>query len=142
MKIKIYDLKDIKKSYREGFEKGVQQCIDDVVAVVALCLTDKHGFTPEDIKRFEDEVNETFESVFQKRISLDDIADAKKEEIDSVPTYHDFKKLLEKFEKSDIIPIVPVLFYYTDEEYDMLYTEYGDSIKYYKVPAEVSNAKS
>lgn len=72
----------------EQIEAMKKKAVDDAVAVAlplmlglpAMVLTDKHGFTPEDIDTFTDGVLDLYDSFHKGYLTLDDIHAALKEE--------------------------------------------------------------
>lgn len=81
MNVKIYNRTDILNSYNAGIKTGLRLSLDTVMDIVTLKLQDKHGFTVEQLKELESEVNADFNAVCSGRVSLDEIAEAKREEI-------------------------------------------------------------
>lgn len=81
MKSKIYNRTDILKSYNAGLKAGLRLSIDTVMDIVTLKLQDKHNFTIEQLKELEKEINADFDAVCSGRVSLDEIAEAVREEI-------------------------------------------------------------
>jgi len=81
MNAKIYNRSDILKSYNAGMKTGLRLSLDTVMNIVTLKLQDKHSFTVEQLKQLESEVNKEFDAVCENRVSLDEIAEAKREEI-------------------------------------------------------------
>lgn len=81
MNIKILTVKDIEKAYRKGFKDGVSHCLDDVMAAITITLQDKHGWDKEQLLTLEKQVNELFDNVVDKRVSFDEIVEAKQDEI-------------------------------------------------------------
>jgi len=81
MNAKIYTRSDILKSYNAGMKTGLRLSIDTVMDIVTLKLQDKHEWEPDDLKKLEKEINDEFNAVCENRVSLDEIAEAKREEI-------------------------------------------------------------
>lgn len=81
MRANYYRQSAVEKAYRNGFTAGVRRALDDILAVVALQLQDKHRWTPEDIHVLEYEVNDQFDSICRGYIGFEDIERTKKEEI-------------------------------------------------------------
>lgn len=70
------------KAKKEGYTKGVTGAVEHYSAVVLLCLKDKFDFTTEQLQDISFYVNDTFDSIEKGYLSLDDIIQTLKEEID------------------------------------------------------------
>lgn len=81
MKARIYRESDVRRAYESGKKTGIRLSIDCILSTVTLKLQDKHGMGAEELKRLEAEVNEDFEDVLAGGITLDEILEAKAEEI-------------------------------------------------------------
>lgn len=81
MKAKIYTQRDVVKAFENGKKAGVRQSLDAVLAVVTLKLQDKHGWTKEQLNQLGAEVNSDFESVLLGRLTLNEILEAKEQEV-------------------------------------------------------------
>lgn len=81
MNVKIFKQQDIMKAFEQGKKEGIRLSLDAILSTVTLKLQDKHGMDKEELNRLESEVNADFEAVLAGRITLDEIIEAKKEEI-------------------------------------------------------------
>lgn len=81
MNVKVFTRKDILKAFEQGKKEGIRLSLDAILSTVTLKLQDKHGMGKEELNRLESEVNADFEAVLADRITLDEIIEAKKEEI-------------------------------------------------------------
>lgn len=66
----------------QGFQEGKNFAIKNYSAVLLLCLKDKFDFTTEQLQEIAVHVNNTFDSVCEGYLSLEDIAKTLKEEND------------------------------------------------------------
>ena len=74
------------KELESIIEKRTKDAIDYTVkqysAVLALCLRDKLGFGKIRTRRFLQEVNEVFDSIIKGYLTLDDVIETVKQELD------------------------------------------------------------
>ena len=70
------------KAKETGITKGVTSTVENYSAVVMLCLKDKFGFTSKQLQDAAWHINETFDSINEGYLSLDDIIQTLKEEDD------------------------------------------------------------
>lgn len=83
MKAGIYRRKDILDAYNAGLKTGIRQSLDSVLNVVTIVLQDHYGAKPDELKKLEAEVNGYFQEVIDGKVTLQEIAETKKEEIDN-----------------------------------------------------------
>jgi hypothetical protein len=80
---KIYRRKDINDAYNAGLKTGIRQSLDSVLSVVTIVLQDHYGAKPFELKQLETEVNSYFQEAIDGKITLQEITEAKREEIDN-----------------------------------------------------------
>ena len=68
------------KGHAEGYTKGIQSTIKNYSSVVLLCLKDKFDFTADELHKVAVSINNTFDSICQDYLTLDDISKTLKEE--------------------------------------------------------------
>jgi hypothetical protein len=68
------------KAKQEGYTEGVTGTVENYSAVVLLCLKDKFGFTSKQLQDVAWYINDTFDSVEEGYLSLEDIIQTLKEE--------------------------------------------------------------
>lgn len=69
-----------KAGYKSGYSEGMQYTVLNYSSVVLLCLKDKFDFTTEQLKEVTAHINNTFDSVCQGYLTLNDILETLKEE--------------------------------------------------------------
>ena len=84
MNAKYYTISDMRKSYEQGKKQGIRLSIENIMAVITIKLQDKHGFTADQLHQLEAEVNGEFDEVLEDRITLDEILEARREEMEDV----------------------------------------------------------
>lgn len=70
------------RSHMTQYQKGIRFAIKNYSAALMLCLKDKFDFTTEQLEQAAMHINETFDSICEGYLSLDDIAKTLKEEND------------------------------------------------------------
>lgn len=81
MNVKIFKQQDVMKAFEQGKKEGIRLSLDAILSTVTLKLQDKHGMDKEELNRLESEVNADFEAVLADRITLNEIIEAKQQEI-------------------------------------------------------------
>ena len=77
----VYSRKDILDAYNAGQRTGIRQSLDRVMDIVTIVLQDHYGARPEELQQLETEVNEYFQAVLDGRVTLQEIAEVRREEI-------------------------------------------------------------
>ncbi len=71
-----------------GRKEGIKFTVRNYSSVILLCLKDKFDFTPEQLQQAAVYINDTFDSVCEGYLSLDDIDKTLKEEDDITITFN------------------------------------------------------
>lgn len=72
----------IKKAKEEGKQEGVKFTIKNYSYVLLLCLKDKFDFSTEELQEITEYINDTFDSINEGYLSLEDIQNVLEEEND------------------------------------------------------------
>lgn len=81
-------MRHIKKAREQGYKDGIKFSMQNYSAVLLLCLKDKFDFTADQLEQTAKYVNDTFDSVYEGYLTLNDIAEALKEEDDLDLSYN------------------------------------------------------
>lgn len=72
----------VKNAKEEGKKEGIRSTIENYSAAILLCLKDKFDFSTDQLVEATGYINDTFDSICQGYLTLDDIAATLKEEND------------------------------------------------------------
>lgn len=72
----------MKRSRDNGYQAGIRFSVQNYSAAVLLCLKDKFDFSTDQLVEVTGYINDTFDSICQGYLTLDDIAATLKEEND------------------------------------------------------------
>lgn len=72
----------MKKAKAEGRQEGMKFTIENYSYVLLLCLKDKFDFSTEELQEVSEYINDTFDSIDEGYLSLEDIQNVLEEEND------------------------------------------------------------
>lgn len=72
----------INAAYKKGRAEGINFTAENYSAVILLCLKDKFNFSTEQLIDVKNYVNDTFDSVCEGYLTLEDISETLREEND------------------------------------------------------------
>ena len=75
-------VKELESIIEERTRDAIDYTVKQYSAVVALCLRDKLGFGTIRTQRFLQDVNEVFDSIIKGYLTLDDVIETVKQELD------------------------------------------------------------
>ncbi len=75
-------VKELESIIEERTRDAIDYTVRQYSAVVALCLRDKLGFGKIRARRFLQDVNEVFDSIIKGYLTLDDVIETVKQELD------------------------------------------------------------
>lgn len=75
-------VKELESIIEERTRDAIDYTVRQYSAVLALCLRDKLGFGKIRVQRFLQDVNEVFDSIIKGYLSLDDVIETVKQELD------------------------------------------------------------
>lgn len=78
----------MQQARENGRKEGIKFTVRNYSSVILLCLKDKFDFTPEQLQQAAVYINDTFDSVCEGYLSLDDIDETLKEENDITITFN------------------------------------------------------
>ena len=73
-------LKGFKKGYKDGYSDGMGFTVKNYSSVILLCLKDKFDFNNDELHKIALSINDTFDSVCQGYLTLNDISKTLEEE--------------------------------------------------------------
>ena len=75
-------IKELESIIEERTRDAIDYTVKQYSAVLALCLRDKLGFGKIRTRRFLQDVNEVFDSIIKGYLTLDDVIETVKQELD------------------------------------------------------------
>ena len=75
-------VKELESIIEERTRDAIDYTVKQYSAVLALCLRDKLGFGKIRTRRFLQDVNEVFDSIIKGYLTLDDVIETVKQELD------------------------------------------------------------